>query len=193
MSTPVTPTLRQRAIDTARTILEKKPVYLDTETTGLNSDDEIIEIAIVDDDGSILMDSLVKPGKSIPLDATRIHGLTDEDVRSARTWPVVWPEVRSILFGRLVVIYNQDFDLRMMMQSHARYRLPWKERLSTFDLVKLYAEFRGDWDPRRRSYRYHSLDTARRQCEIPLPNAHRAAADTLLTRALLHHIAGVTY
>lgn len=193
MSTPVTSTLRQRAIDTARVILEKKPVYLDTETTGLNSDDEIIEISIVDDDGSILLDSLVKPVKSIPLDATRIHGLADEDVRSARTWPVVWPEVRSILFGRLVVIYNQDFDLRMMMQSHARYRLAWKERLSTFDLLKLYAEFRGDWDPRRRSYRYHSLDSARRHCEIALPNAHRAAADTLLTRALLHHIAGVPY
>lgn len=77
----------------------------------------------------------------------------------------------------------------MMQQSHARYRLPWKENLNTFDLLKLYAEYRGEWDPRRRSYRYHSLANAGRQCNITLPNAHRTTADTLLTRALLHYLA----
>ena len=98
----------------------------------------------------------------------------------------------ALLVGRLVVIYNAEFDLRMMQQSHARYRLPWKERLNTFDLLKLYAEFRGEWDPKRRSYRYHSLANAGQQCGISLPNAHRTTADTLLTRALLHHIAGAS-
>lgn len=193
MSIPVSNTPRQHATDAARTVLEKKPVYLDTETTGLRAEDEIVEISIVDDDGSILLDSLVKPSKPIPADASRIHGITDAHVQSARAWPVVWPEVRSILFGRVVVIYNQEFDLRMMMQSHARYRLPWKERFNTFDLLKLYAEYNGDWDARRRSYRYHSLASAGIQCGIQLPNAHRAAADTLLARAVLHHIAGLSY
>jgi DNA polymerase III epsilon subunit-like protein len=80
----------------------------------------------------------------------------------------------------------------MLQQSHGRYKLPWKEKLTTFDLLKLYAEFRGDWDPYRRSYRYHSLANAGVQCNIHLPNAHRATADTLLTRALLHHIAACT-
>ena len=109
---------------------------------------------------------------------------------SARVaWPVVWPQVRAALFGRLVVMYNEEFDLRMMQQSHARYRLPWKDKFNTFDLLKLYAEFQGEWDPYRRSYRYHSLAYAGKQCRISLPNAHRSTADTLLTRALLHYIA----
>jgi DNA polymerase-3 subunit epsilon len=181
--------VRRRAIETARQILDKRPVYLDTETTGLERTDEIIEISIVDDDEQVLFSSLVKPGQPIPPDATRIHGITNEEVRTAPTWPAVWPQVRAALFGRLVVIYNEEFDIRLMQQSHARYRLPWKEKPNTFDLLRLYAEFRGEWDPRRRSYRYHSLADAGRHCRISLPNAHRSTADTLLTRALLHHIA----
>jgi DNA polymerase-3 subunit epsilon len=193
MSTPVSSSLRARSIETAKTILSQKPIYLDTETTGLNADDEIVEISIIDSDGAPLIESLVKPTKPIPPDATRIHGITNEDIQSARTWPALWPEVRSALFGRVVVIYNVEFDLRLMMQSHRRYNLQWKERLNTFDLLKLYSEYQGEWDPRRRSYRYHSLDAAGKQCGISLPNAHRATADTLLTRALLYVIAGEAY
>lgn len=183
------PSLRMNAIETAQKVLNARPVYLDTETTGLARTDEIIEISIVDDDGSVLFESLVRPSHPIPPDSTRVHGITDSRVANASPWPAVWPQVRSVLFGRLVVIYNEEFDLRMMQQSHARYRLPWKDRFNTFDLMKLYAEFRGEWDSYRRAYRYHSLAKAGRQCNISLPNAHRSTADTLLTRALLHHIA----
>ena len=131
----------------------------------------------------------MKPSQPIPASSTRIHGITNAEVQNARTWPVVWPQIRSVLFGRMIVIYNEDFDLRMMQQSHARYRLPWKEKFTSFDLLKLYAEYRGEWDGARRSYRYHSLDSAGKHCQISLPNAHRATADTLLTRAVLHYIA----
>lgn len=180
---------RQRAIETARKVVAANPVYLDTETTGLNRTDEIIEISIIDDQNQVLFESLIKPSQTIPPEATRIHGITNPDVQNARTWPAIWPQVRSVLFGRLVVIYNQDFDVRMMQQSHARYNLPWKDKFNTFDLLKLYAEFRGEWDPMRRAYRYHSLANAGHQCHISLPNAHRSTADTLLTRAVLHFIA----
>ncbi len=184
-----TSSVRRRAIETARKIIAANPVYLDTETTGLERSDEIVEISVIDDDGQVLLESLVKPSQAIPAVTTRIHGITDEEVRAARTWPAVWPEVRGVLFGRLIVIYNEEFDLRMMQQSHARYRLPWRDKFTTFDLLKLYAEFRGDWDSYRRSYRYQSLAAAGQQCRISLPNAHRSTADTLLTRAVLHHIA----
>lgn len=185
-------TARPRAIQTAQQILSRQPVYLDTETTGLDKTDEIIEISIIDDGGQVLFESLVKPSRPIPPDATRIHGIRDEDVQSARTWPAIWPQVRGVLFNRLIVIYNESFDLRLMQQSHRLYNLPWKDRLNTFDLLKLYAEFRGDWDNYRRSFRYHSLADAGRHCHISLPNAHRSTADTLLTRAILHYIAEAT-
>lgn len=77
--------IRQRAIEVARQVCAAKPVYLDTETTGLGSTDEIIEISIIDDDGSTLLETLVKPSQPIPADSTRVHGITDADVQGERT------------------------------------------------------------------------------------------------------------
>ena len=182
-------TTRQSAIETARKIVAASPVYLDTETTGLGRKDEIVEISIIDDEGLVLFESLIKPSQPIPYESTRIHGITNQDVQNARSWPIVWPQVRSALFGRMVVIYNDDFDLRMMQQSHTAYKLPWREKFTSVDLLKLYANFRGEYDPIRRANRYHSLANAGQHCQIELPNAHRATADTLLTRAVLHFIA----
>jgi DNA polymerase-3 subunit epsilon len=185
----VSSSARINAIQRARQALLEKPVYLDTETTGLERTDEIVEIAIVDDEGHTLLESLVRSIQVIPREATRIHGITNEMVQHAPSWPVLWQSLRPILVGKLIVIYNVEFDLRMMQQSMQRYRLPWREQFYTFDLLKYYAEYRSDWDPGRRSYRYYSLNAAGQHCRIALPNTHRATADTLLTRALLHFMA----
>jgi hypothetical protein len=55
--------------------------------------------------------------------------------------------------------------------------------------MKLYAQFRGDWDAQRRQYRYISLEKAGKDAGIYLPNTHRAVDDALLARAVLHFIA----
>lgn len=180
---------RNNAIQEAQDFLSKKPIYLDTETTGLNDSDEIIEIAIVDHDGSILFDELLKPSKNIPSDATRIHGISDAMVASARKWPIIWPLVRSLIISRTIGIFNAKFDLRMMRQSITLYGLPWRDNLRTFDIMTLYAKYNGEWDQRRGSYRFQSLKKAGVHFKIPLPNSHRAKDDCLLTKEVLHHIA----
>lgn len=187
MTSPsITP--RMQAIQLARQIIEKNPVFLDTETTGLEKQDEVVEISVMDSNGQALFDSLIKPSQPIPEATTRIHGITQEMVQKAPAWPLAWMQLRPILLNRLIVAYNADFDKRMLEQSHARYRMPFKDALNFIDLLRLYAQFRGEWDNTRRSWKYHSLDAAGKQCGIALPNAHRAAADTLLTRAVLFHI-----
>ncbi len=183
---------RQSAIMAARQVIEKNPVYLDTETTGLEKTDEIVEISIIDDAGNVLLDSLVKPLQSIPASATRIHHITNEMVQKAPAWPILWQQVRPLVLSKTIVAYNSDFDYRLIMQSHARYRLALKDNLNFFDLLKLYSQFRGDWDSVRRSWRYFSLEQAGRSANISLPNTHRSTADTLLTRELLHYIASQT-
>ncbi len=45
---------RQKIIDYARSKIAENPVYMDTETTGLENTDEIIEIAIVDTNGLVI-------------------------------------------------------------------------------------------------------------------------------------------
>lgn len=177
----------------AREYITQKPVFIDTETTGLTRSDEIIEFSIVDHDGTELYSKLVKPGQLIPKEATRIHGITDRMVESAQAWPIQWPQIRSILYNRLVAAYNVEFDARMMEQSYQKYNLPWRERLEFIDVLKLFADFRGEYDSFRGSYRYFKLAEAGRYFNITLPNAHRSTADALLTRAVLHSIAGLPY
>ncbi len=183
------PSSQRNIRDFARQKLAQPIVFVDTETTGTGREDEIIEIAVVDRGGSLLVNSLVKPSRPIPAETTAVHGITNEMVQKAPAWPILWQTVRTHLLGKTVAAYNSDFDFRLMQQSHARYRLAWRENLQLLDIMKVYADFRGIWDPNRRSMRYFKLEEAGRYFQIDLGNEHRAAADALLARAVLMAIA----
>lgn len=181
---------RREAIAAAQIKVNRRPVYLDTETTGLNATDQIVEMCLIDSDGSILFESLVKPTVPIPFDATRVHGITDAMVATAPAWPEVWPQISAVLAGRQLGIYNAEYDLRLMQQSHRAHGLEWlTPEFAPFCIMKLYAQFRGEWDSRRGHYRWFRLDDARLHCRLDLPNAHRARADALLARAVLEYMA----
>ena len=175
---------RNDTITLAKRIMASNPLYLDTETTGLDSWSEIIEIAIVETDGKVALYSLVKPANPIPSSATRIHGIDDILVGDAPRWYQIWPDVQRVLSGRQVGIYNADFDQRMLRQSNAKYQLPFKlsDATNFFCIMNLYKDYRG-------AYRFQSLDSARLFFNIPLQNSHRAVEDTQLARAVLHRIA----
>ncbi|MEZ4497878.1 MAG: exonuclease domain-containing protein [Thermomicrobiales bacterium] len=58
---------RDRAIAWARSVVsDSRVIYLDTETTGLDRTAEIIDIALVTNDGAVLFNTLVKPVRPIP-------------------------------------------------------------------------------------------------------------------------------
>ena len=104
-------------------------------------------------------------------------------VQDAPTWVEVWPKVKNILQGRFIGIYNADFDLRMMYQSHAAHGLSYSSNMFfPFCIMRLYSQYRNIG-------RWISLERAGLECGIPLPNSHRSLADTLLARELLHYMA----
>jgi DNA polymerase III subunit epsilon len=186
-SHPVTPS-RVKAVEMARKLLKKNPVYLDTETTGLDNKAEIIEVSIVDHDDQVLLEQLFKPLRSIPADSAKIHGITDQDVQDKPDWKSMWPEIYALLKDRIIGMYNAEFDLRMFDQTNRLHNIkaaPFKG----FDVMKLYAQYNGDWVASRRSYRYIKLVDAGAACGIAIPNSHRTTDDTRLTRALTHYIA----
>ena len=183
---------RQDAIQRAREILESKPIFLDTETTGLGETAQIIEICIIDTSGEELYKTLVKPNIKIPTETIRIHGITDEDVSNAPTWFQVLPSIQAIIRNRLVGAYNAEFDLRLIMQTHfpkGSRRPDINSYMSTylqtqfFCIMNLFMDFSG-------SANFQSLDTAGKKCGILLPNSHRACDDTLLAREVFMYIAG---
>jgi DNA polymerase-3 subunit epsilon len=184
---------RREAAHLARQRLQAGPCYLDTETTGLGLQDEIIEVCLLDADGQVQFESLVRPTRPIPMDAVALHRITDAMVESAPRWAEVWPRLRDLMQARTIAVYNAEFDARLLRQTQVIHGLTEAvDTSSFFCLMLLYAQYRGEWDSSRRSFRWQSLETARRQLGLKLPNAHRARDDALLARALLHVMGSTT-
>ena len=167
-------------------------VVLDTETTGLAKPAEIVSIAICDPDGKVLLDSLVKPVLPIPAEATAIHGISDQVVASAPTWPTIQPLVVDLITGKNVVVYNALYDRKMMHLSDEAAGLPRTDyRLLAAGwacAMEWYAEHHGDWNDYHRSYRWQRLTTAMEQQHLLIQDAHHALGDVLMTLALINHI-----
>ncbi|TVK91281.1 DNA polymerase III subunit epsilon [Shewanella algae] len=170
--------------------LANNALILDTETTGLDSKAEIIEISIIDCAGNVLLDTLVKPTAPIPEDATRIHGITNEMVTNAPTWPEVYDLFVPLVEGRELVIYNADYDLRMIRQADERNDLL-NIRTQADCAMLAYAEFYGQWDDYRGQWKWQRLGNAAKQQGVVIEGkAHRALADCQMTLGVIASMAG---
>ena len=176
----------------SRIMLGHNLLILDTETTGLGADAEIIEVGIIDHQGSVVFESLIKPRESIPKAATAIHGISNADVAQAPTWAEVHAQVCGIIGGMDVAIYNAAYDVRLLQQTAKLYGVtippyrPWCAMLE-------YAQWWGEWDDYRESYQWQRLSNAAQQCGINLPTdsqAHRAIYDCRMTLEVMRTIAG---
>ena len=88
-------------------------IYLDIKTTGLrhSDSDSMVEIAIVNDDREVLIDTLIDPEISIPWYSTKIHGITDAMVNGRPTLNEIMPTIIDIISNQETVIYNADLYL----------------------------------------------------------------------------------
>ncbi|KNH07072.1 Phage protein [Candidatus Burkholderia brachyanthoides] len=107
----------------AATLLAQSPLFLDTETTGIDDDAEPIEVAVIDVEGTVLLDSLVKPRRSIPAEAQAVNGLSDADVAHAPAWPDVAALLGPLLTDRFVIGHHADFDRRIITRAYTRHDL----------------------------------------------------------------------
>lgn len=153
---------RKLATAEAKAIFETDFVVLDTETTELDEKAEIVEIAILDKNGSVLMDTLVKPRNKIPSQASSIHGITNHDVKDAPTWADIYPKFSEAIKNKTVVIYNSKYDNRIIKQTCSLYGLPNPRRKSECAML-LYAAYRNIRNNRTGSPKWHKLTEAMEQ------------------------------
>lgn len=172
------------------------PVVIDTETTGLDSTAEILEISIIDWEGNILVNTLVKPVGPICPISSKIHGITYDDVKDAPTWAEVLPVVQQALTGKLGVIYNLDFDIRMMFQSCAPWNITPEQNFGAvgfFCAMKEYSHWVQSYDNMRKGNRWIKLEKAAQREGIVIEGqSHRALSDCFTTlnvvRSVMHKI-----
>lgn len=169
--------------------LEAEPLFLDTETTGLLDHDQIIELAISDRAGRILFESRFKPTVEIDPGAYDAHGITIEELDNAPSWAQHLEEITTLLSGKPLIIFNADFDTRLLEQTCTAFSLDtaWINTLSTWCAMYLAADAYGATN------RYGTISLNDAACMAGVKwkgSAHSAAADTLATVDLVTAIAG---
>lgn len=152
-----------------------RPIFYDTETTGIRSDkDRIIEIAAFDPIRNCSFEKLVNPGCPIPPDATAIHHITDEMVKDSPDFSQVGREFVEFCDGEVVLIaHNNDgFDIHFLRNEFARHTIE-MPAWNFLDSLKWARRYRPDL-PR------HTLQFLREVYQIAENNAHRALDDVLV-------------
>ena len=163
------------------------------ESTGLDDEDEVIELALVHSSGVVLFSSLIQPEDPQRPDlATDIHGISSEMFTSAPRFPDVWPTIAAILRRfRRVLVYNAAFDHRLLAATAGRYgsRLPGGQWTC---LMEQYAVYSGTWSNPHHSYTWQSLAVACADLHVAvLGKAHRATADALAALGVLKTLAAI--
>lgn len=124
------------------------------------------------------METLVKPSVLIPAEVTAIHGITDEMVALAQTFPEIYPRIVEALEGKRVLIYNSSFDIKILDYGRRLHRLASFKLTKRSDcIMEWHAQWAGDWSDYHQGYRRH-----------PLCGGHRALEDCLAALDRIKHI-----
>ncbi|EDT2962844.1 3'-5' exonuclease [Salmonella enterica subsp. enterica] len=160
-------------------------VYLDTETTGLNTvSDALLEIAVVDDSGDTLLNTLIRPPEQVTAwpAAQRVHRITPEMVAGAPALAEIAPQIMAAVRDQDVIIYNAGFDAGFLGDLLAGAR-------SVQCCMRAWAEHAGEWSDWHNDWRLHKLDAAAAAVCFTWPGEkHRAQADAQACRAVWQYL-----
>lgn len=152
-----------------------RPIFYDTETTGIRSDkDRIVEIAAYDPVRKQSFEKLVNPGCPIPSSASAIHNITDDMVKDCPDFSQIGREFVEFCDGDVVLIaHNNDgFDIHFLRSEFSRHAISMPS-WNFLDSLKWARRYRADL-PR------HTLQFLREVYKIAENNAHRALDDVLV-------------
>ena len=92
-------------------------VFLDTETTGLSFRDghKIVEIACIETKDLIatgnVFHKLINPRRSMPNEAFKVHGFSEDFLKDKETFDQVADEFLSFIKDKKIIIHNASFDV----------------------------------------------------------------------------------
>ena len=160
-------------------------VAFDTETTGLDPErDVLVQIgAVRGRNGRRIagesFETLVDPGRPIPRTASRIHGITDEQVAGAPSAHAALAAFHHFARGAVLVAHNAPFDLAFLRRQGAGMRFDHP----VLDTVLLSAAVFGEET-------HHTLDAIAARLDVSLSAAdrHTAMGDAVATADILFRL-----
>lgn len=158
-----------------------KYIVLDTETTGLNSsEDELLQISIIDNQGNTLFDEYIKPLFNKCWDnAMAINEITPDMVSDKPNIIEYKKELNSILNSTDVIVgYNTQFDLSFLSSVGIE-----NKNAKVVDVMLDFAPIYGEWSENYGCYKWQKLTTCADYYNYDWgeDNAHNSLSDCRAT------------
>ena len=161
----------------------------DCETTGLDKvNDDIVSVACVDHTGmpttpeeNVFMRPLESNRENLK-QASRIHGLTWDDLKGYPTFCGVHDVLKESLHNTVWAVYNDSFDPPMLMHNCLRHGCDYIAPASVIDVMQLGMEFTG-------ATKRVKLEVMANTLGVEVKDAHNAYGDVLMTYKILDAIA----
>ena len=118
--------------------------FFDLETTGLNiSNDRIVEISILKIFPNGNKESktwLVNPEILIPLEASNIHGITDDIVKDKPNFKIIAHDVKSMINNCDLAGFNSNkFDIPLLAEELLRSKIDFSlKNVLTIDVQNIF-------------------------------------------------------
>lgn len=107
----------------AAKLLEGNYVFMDTETTGVTNNDEVVNLAFIDKDTQMVYNSYFKPSIKMTPEASAVSGITNEFLANKPSILEEWENIKKALDSRRYAIYNKSFDERMIRATMGKLSL----------------------------------------------------------------------
>jgi DNA polymerase-3 subunit epsilon len=161
-------------------------VVFDTETTGLRPEagDRVVSLAGVRVRGGTVrhhetFDTLVDPGRGVPQESVRIHGITSEMLVGAPPLETALPAFLEFAGPAVLVGHEVAFDLRFLEPEARRLGLPsLAESRPILDTRLLSRSLHGPGES-------HTLDAVALRLGVAVAGRHSALGDALITAEIL--------
>ncbi len=172
--------LKDPADDILQTPLKKLSyTVFDTETTGLNPEggDEIISIGAVRIVNNRLVyqdyfEELINPGRDIPLESYRIHGISYEMVREKPTIEAVLPKFKTFTANTVLLGHNLAFDMKMLKMKETTTQIAFTNQ--ALDTLLLSAALHP-------AHQQHDMENIARRLGVNILGRHTALGDAIAT------------
>jgi DNA polymerase-3 subunit epsilon len=94
----------------------------------------------------------------------------------------IYPELREIVYGAVIVGYNMDYDSRVLTGEVERHGLEPLQPKRWIDVMLPLARYYGDWNGRYNSFKWKKLTFLADWLEVKVEgDAHSAIVDCQLT------------
>ena len=159
-------------------------IAFDVETPNrLNHRMSAIGVTVVED-GAVAETfySLVDPETDFDPFNTWLTGIDEDAVRGAPTFPMLWPELRPLLDGGVLVAHNAAFDLGVLRRCLDAYDLTWKRSVPYLCTVQMGRRLLPGMS--------HKLDALCAYYAIPLTHHHAGSDSSACAQILLRYLEG---